>query len=224
MAKRHFTPHEQHAVYTVHGEKCYLCGALLTLKTMEVDHIIPESLLSNPTKLVEVLAAYGKPANFDLNSFENWLPACRQCNGKKLEKVFEPTPIVQLLLQNAAEKAAKAKDVHDRAIRDRDINKALNTLARANESGLLDDEAKEALRPLVDFHLLVRMPERVGQPLQITPLYRVLSEANGLRVVEGPFGVGGGPLEPSDAMRCPTCGFSAWNGARCAMCGEMSDD
>ncbi len=224
MSKHKFTPQEQHAVYTVHGEKCYLCGAVLTLKTMEVDHVIPESLLNDPARLATVLTSLGRPPRFALNSFENWLPTCRPCNGKKLAKVFEPAPIILILLQDAAAKAPKARAVHDKAVQDRDIHEAMNVLERANEIGLLDEEHKAAIRPLVEFHMLVREPELLGQPMLLTPLYRVLSETNGLRLVEGPFGTGGGPISPSDAMRCPNCGFSAWNGARCVVCGEMSDD
>src|SRR5688572_21907761 len=103
MAKHDFTPAERYAVWMVHGEKCYICTQPVDLKSMEVDHIIPESLLEDPDRLAEILTWLGRPEGFSLNSFANWMPACRPCNGKKADLIFEPTPLVQVLLQRAAE-------------------------------------------------------------------------------------------------------------------------
>ena len=108
MSAYTFGPAERAAIYSVHRERCYLCGKPLTLKTMEVDHIIPEALLLEPARLSTVLASLGRAPGFRLNSFENWLPACGPCNNEKGQMVFEPSPIVQVQLQKAA---AKAHDV-----------------------------------------------------------------------------------------------------------------
>ena len=87
MDKRRFTPFERLAVFVTHDEKCYLCNRPLDLLTMEVDHVIPESLQDNPKRLVEVVRLLGRPGDFDVNSYANWLPACRSCNGRKLAEV-----------------------------------------------------------------------------------------------------------------------------------------
>src|SRR5688572_29425581 len=108
MAKRDFNDEERYAVYTVHGEKCYMCGEPIDLLSMEVDHIIPEKCLDDPDGLAAILAGYGLPPDFDINSFANWLPSCKRCNNRKRDAVFNPTPMVQVELQRAADKAVEA--------------------------------------------------------------------------------------------------------------------
>jgi hypothetical protein len=227
MADYIFSPNERHAVFTVHGETCYLCGALLNMKTMEVDHIIPESLLKEPEKLANVLKLLGRPADFKVNSYANWLPACRSCNGKKRAKVFDPAPIVLILLQNAAEKADRAEKIAARTVADAELYEALNRIQRASKLGELKDDFKAAMKPLVEFQIAVREPELAKEPVRLTPLYEVISEGGGITIIRGPYGVGGRPSSPHahSSFDCPNCGsIAAWNGARCVICGEMSED
>jgi len=44
MAKYSFNSVERFTVYITYGEKCYICAAPVDLQSMQVDHIIPESL------------------------------------------------------------------------------------------------------------------------------------------------------------------------------------
>lgn len=224
MAKHSFTPLIRYAVYTIHGEKCYLCWKPLDLKTMEVDHIIPEKLLHDPGKLVRVLRDLGRPPDFNLNSYHNWLPACRSCNNRKSDLIFDPAPIILIYLQSAAAKAEKAEELVRETITQKEITKGLNLLLRADEAQVLDPDTISKLEPLVEFHRKKRLPETSADPIRLTPLYEVLREEGGVRVIQGPYGVGGGPINPSSSFICPYCGFSAWSGARCVVCGEMSDD
>jgi 5-methylcytosine-specific restriction endonuclease McrA len=206
MSKRKFTASERHAIFTVHGEKCYLNGCPLDLKTMEVDHVIPEALLNAPEKLDEVLRAFGLPPGFDLNCYANWMPACRPCNGKKLAMVFKPTPLIQLFLQTAAEKATEAAAMAAKTVADREINEALNVLERANEAGQLEDDVKSALRPLVTFQRAVRASDIAEEPIRLTPYYEVLIDDGLVKIVRGRSGVGGRPSNlrsPAD-FDCPS--------------------
>ena len=72
--KDKFSAAERAAVFTLPGEKCYLCATPLDLKTMQVDHVIPESLLADAKRLSAAIVSLGRPKDFDVNSFENWLP------------------------------------------------------------------------------------------------------------------------------------------------------
>ena len=47
LSKYSFGAEERYAVYTVHGERCYLCGKPIDFASMEVDHVIPGSLLGS---------------------------------------------------------------------------------------------------------------------------------------------------------------------------------
>lgn len=194
---------------------------------MEVDHVIPETLLNTPDRLKAVIKALGRPHDFDVNSYDNWMPACSSCNGRKLATVFEASPLIQLILQRAAERADKAKTLEVKTVSKREITKALSVLERAHEIGELDDELKTALQSLVTFQEDQRTPEMAGQTIRLTPLFEVLSEKDGWRIVRGPYGVGGRPVGPRvhNSFDCPNCGtVSAWNGVRCVICGEMNDE
>ena len=173
MADYKFSPNERHAVFTVHGEICYVCHCLLNMKTMEVDHIIPESLLKVPYRLNEILQMYGLPSDFDLNTYANWLPAFRACNGKKRAEVFDPTPIIQILLRNAREKAVQAAAIAAKTVSDAAFYKALNLIERASKLGQLKEDFRTAMRPLVDFQTAVREPQLINESIHLTPTYKV---------------------------------------------------
>jgi len=226
LAKYSFTPFQRYAVYTVHGEKCYLCSKPIDLKTMEIDHIIPESLLDDPDKLNSVLVEFGLPMDFNLNSYQNWLPACRSCNNEKSNRVFKPAPIILARLQHTADKSGDVAKLERETITKRKLSLAINTLERASELEEFSLETIGKIRPLIELHLSNRTPDLVDKPIKLTPLYTILSEDERMRVVRGPYGVGSGPTYPSpnSGFTCPSCGHAARNGARCVICGELSDD
>jgi hypothetical protein len=223
VSKRRFTPFERFAVYTTHGEKCYLCSVPLVLKTMEVDHVIPESLLDEPERLASVLKSLGRPETFDVNSFANWMPSCGPCNLKKLSIVFEPSLLMQIALQHAADKAAKAEATAKQIVSQKKKDEALNTLHRAKESGDLDDATRAAMEEIFTMQE-AREPDLVGKPMRLLPLYEVLSTEGGVQIVRGPYGIGGGPAGQVSSQYTCWCGSKYFNGARCVLCGDMSDD
>jgi len=224
MSTYKFSPAERAAIYSIHGEKCYLCGTPINLKTMEVDHILPESLIGKPEGMQAALNAFSLTTDFDINSFDNWLPACRPCNGTKKDLVFEATPIIQAQLQRAIAKAPTAKKLAAETVTKRKIANALNVLERAQDDGKLDAETIQTLFEFISQH---RQPDLEGKPILLTPLYEILSEQNGVQIVRGRYGVGGRPAaaHPDASFTCPNCGsIAAWNGARCVICGELSNE
>ncbi len=81
---------ERYAVFNVHHERCWICRNPVAFSAMEVDHITPESL-EGKQELPGILVQLGQPPDFNLNSYENWMPAHRGCNGRKGDTVVEPT-------------------------------------------------------------------------------------------------------------------------------------
>jgi hypothetical protein len=129
VSKYRFSPHERLAVYTVHGYRCYQCGTPVYLLPGIVDHVIPESL-EGTEDLANVLHELGRPPDFSVNSYENWMPCCSPCNGRKSDKVWESSPRVQLLLQDAAGKADLAREIEATSVARHTTSKAINTLER----------------------------------------------------------------------------------------------
>lgn len=68
---------------------------LVDLATMDVDHVIPEHLEQDPAKLAFVLAELGRLPDINVNSFVNWMPACKPCNIDKQGIVFDPSLLFQ---------------------------------------------------------------------------------------------------------------------------------
>jgi hypothetical protein len=165
-----FNDVERYAVYIVHGEKCYICREPIDLLTMEVDHVIPEWLLSQRVQLQGILNGYGLPENFDLNSYPNWMPSWRNCNSRKRGRVFNPTPRIQIELQMAAEKAPRAAALAADTVAKQTVTKAMNTIKRAHKDGTLTSEMLAELGPIVDLHLRTREPEMVREIFRLTPV------------------------------------------------------
>ncbi|MGY3326260.1 hypothetical protein [Pseudomonas sp. TE3911] len=142
---------------------------------MVVDHVLPEYLLGKPSLLDAAKTSLGLADSFEVNSFENWMPACSACNGTKSSIQFEPSLIVQVLLQKLAKKAGKARKLCEELISDRKVANALNVLERAQESGWkFEGTARDKLLVLLKFASL-RALVRNGQPLRLTPLFQLVT-------------------------------------------------
>jgi hypothetical protein len=194
--------------------------------TFQVDHVIPEHLADQPKELQSVITSYALPANFDLNSFENWLPSCASCNNQKRGAVFKALPIFSVQLQKASDKAGKARVLAAETRSKQQVSRAITILETANEKGTLGELHLSRLKPLVEYHNEHREQELAGTPIMLAPLLEVLSQDGELITVKGPHGIGVGKANPPSHgnFRCPSCGHSAWNGARCVVCGEQDDD
>lgn len=180
--------------------------------------------------LAAVLAELGLPADFEINSFANWMPAHRRCNREKSDTVFRPSPIIQIKLQSAADRAERAARLHDEYLSDRKISRAINILLAAQEMSGFAERHKRLLGRLVDRvereHEPNREVEERGKPLFLAPWLEIVHEDERWTALRGPGGlVGMRPkaeqLHPS--WDCPRCGVTGWNGARCITCGMLDD-
>ncbi|MCW5871834.1 MAG: restriction endonuclease [Candidatus Eremiobacteraeota bacterium] len=163
-------------MFTVHGERCYLCHRIITLGDFEIDHIIPESLKEKPPELNGLLNLLGLPQGFDIDSAENWLPACRGCNRYKRDSQFEPTPLVQLTLQNAAAKADEVRARTIKFVNDKTFEKLLAQLEGLKEAGKLSPEQAKLVIDVASKVQDSREPELSGQPIRMTPHFSVRTE------------------------------------------------
>jgi hypothetical protein len=222
-------PHVRYAIFTIHGERCYQCSIPLDMTTLEIDHVIPRSLSNNNAKYLAALTALGRPKDFRLESYENWLPSCKRCNNTKRDLIWDPSLLAQQALQRAKEKASSVKQLAEDLVTKRSLSLAVNTIERARHDGQLVPNFIETIKPLLKLLLANRNPDCSNEPMRITPslsvpLLEVIREEGYFRVVKGQYGIGGGAINPSVSMQCPHCGYAAWNGARCVVCGMLSDE
>jgi hypothetical protein len=222
-----FSPQERFAVFTAHRERCYISHTSLTLLETEIDHVIPESLGGNSAELDRAVSLLGRPVDFSVNTPANWSPACRRCNVLKSDRLWDPSLLVQLHLQAAAERAPKVVELIHAQVTQREIGRALNLLERAAIERNQDVASIAGVRALLSAQRPFRDKDIRDSPLMIAPEYGVVTEGDGITVVRGPYGVGGRPSmpDPHSSFDCPNCGsLAAWEGARCVLCGMLSDE
>jgi len=226
MSAYQFSRAERYAIFTVHREKCWLCDEPLSLSEMEVDHIIPE-YLEGREDFGEIKVTLGLPDQFQLNSFENWMPAHSKCNRKKGSHIFKPTPQIQQFLEIATTRANRAFDLAEKYANERVIDRSIEAGLFAASEGRLDDGQIEKLKAVfAKFHENNRIEADRGKPVLLGPGLVLVAEREGFYYLRGPGGIvgarpKGGRLHPS--WDCPRCGFTAWNGVRCVICGQMDD-
>jgi len=97
MAKYQFFDIERMAIWQAHKRRCAYCGELTAFKDLQIDHILPESLLDNSDKLEEIKTEYGLDSEFDINNYYNWLPSCSKCNRTKSDRVYSKSGIFHFL-------------------------------------------------------------------------------------------------------------------------------
>jgi len=174
MAKKYqFKQAQRHAVYTAHNEKCYICGDMLTMQTVQIDHVIPESIADKAATLQAACNQLGRPEDFDVNSYENWLPACGRCNLQKRETVWKPSLQVQSALQQANDRADKARFIESELTSDRRLADAISKVLAAVEGDALTPEMLESLAPLVAFQAQNREDELAEEPIRFAPFLEV---------------------------------------------------
>ncbi|MFK7874242.1 MAG: hypothetical protein AB8B71_00470 [Paracoccaceae bacterium] len=219
---------------------------------MHVDHLIPEHLLGKPKELAKILHDYGLPDSFDLNDYENWLPACASCNQTKKSEPFEPTPIIQRYFSRARENAPEVRKLAQRTISNQKTGKALGTLQLAFEEGTISDVHRASFITLaeqfaVDMRISnpppppnvppsdkimtftenkPRPPKPDKQEFRISPFHTVLYENGAMKIVQAPYGIGYQPTDPKphSSFYCGHCSrLGPWQGARCMSCGCLCD-
>ncbi|MFU0506240.1 HNH endonuclease [Pseudaminobacter sp. NGMCC 1.201702] len=139
MAKTNFTQAQRYAIFTAHGEKCWICREPVSLAEMEVDHVIPESLAEHPA-LKNILKAMGLPEDFDLNSWANLRPSHRDCNRDKGAHRFKPSPMFIMILEKGIEKSDHVQELHDTFLSDRKLNTSFSRVLAAAQEGKLSPE------------------------------------------------------------------------------------
>jgi hypothetical protein len=80
----------RNTVYEKFGGRCAYCGEAITLKSMQIDHIIPKSYFLTTITAMEANVPNFKCPKFlihlkhtDVNHIDNLFPACKTCNSWK---------------------------------------------------------------------------------------------------------------------------------------------
>jgi hypothetical protein len=96
MSTQDFPDSFREALWETWSKRCFWGKQPLKFSQLEVDHIIPESLLKEPEKLKEVLQGARLPADFNVQGYGNLVPSCRSCNGTKSDIIFDSEQLILL--------------------------------------------------------------------------------------------------------------------------------
>jgi hypothetical protein len=112
---------------------------------LEVDHLIPESLMTDAHALQALLPRLGLPLDFDLRSLNNLVPTHRQCNRRKSDLVFSDSTL-RYYLELARARLPRVKEEIARITVQSTNERVLVYVADRIERGLLSrDEVLHAL-------------------------------------------------------------------------------
>lgn len=133
IKKYKFSAAQRYSVWLHHEKRCWFCSEPLSFVQVTVDHVVPETLLSEPLRLKKIINDYDLPKSFQINGYENWLPAHNHCNGAKSDKVFTMTPSYRPIFERLVQNAAKVKRTAEAIERNRSKAKVLTSLLAALE-------------------------------------------------------------------------------------------
>lgn len=137
MSKFRFTAAQRYAIWLHHGQRCWRCREPLRLAETTVDHVIPESILNTPELLAKIVLENGLPSAFQVNGYENWLPAHSHCNREKSNRLLRMSSadmiVFETLIGKGHDVARTATAVHNNSRKD----KLLAKIAHAIDAGSL---------------------------------------------------------------------------------------
>jgi hypothetical protein len=133
MSKYRFTSEQKFALWHVYDGKCAHCHEPIRLLDVTIDHILPEHLEEKPDELRALIARFNLGDNFSINEYCNWAPMHFGCNITKNASVFESAPYYIAIARN---KASYAIDEEQRAIKNKEFDKAFAIVAHGIKQGL----------------------------------------------------------------------------------------
>ncbi|MCM1991162.1 HNH endonuclease [Oceanirhabdus seepicola] len=120
-------PKLRYALWKTHDFREHYTGEPLDFRSLEVDHIIPESLSKNPQKLKDYLNLMDLDENFELNGILNYVPTNRFVNNRKNDELL-PSGVAALALNAARKKADKVLKIMELFDKDIKVNKVITQL------------------------------------------------------------------------------------------------
>jgi hypothetical protein len=143
VSKQRISDDKRWALWKAHRGRCPYCNEPVRLLDMQVDHVLPELLASDPARLASVKREYGLEDSFSLFDYDNWLPAHPACNRRKSGTV--PGRILALsLISIAKAKASLAREGEARLVGARRADDAVGKMIAAVQRGLISRQQVEA--------------------------------------------------------------------------------
>jgi hypothetical protein len=132
MNKYRFSETERAAIWTADARECFYERTPVRYRDVQIDHIVPESISEAELSKLRPLL----PAEFEINSIENWATCHQGCNRRKGKSPFE-TKTLLFYLDMARRRAPKVRELIREFGRARENDKLLSDMAVRIEQGHL---------------------------------------------------------------------------------------
>ncbi|WP_179953979.1 HNH endonuclease [Denitrobaculum tricleocarpae] len=139
MAEQKFNYFERRALWEAHDKRCAYCRDPISFAEMEVDHVLPESLLNDEAEWAHVREEQGLLRDFSLRGYENLQPSCRACNSRKRAEVF-PAGRTAIELGVTRKKKIIVEELVQRFRKADETDKLRFAIAGALGSGTISEE------------------------------------------------------------------------------------
>jgi len=157
MNRERISYDKRFALWRAHAGRCPYCGLPVRFLDMQIDHILPERLMSDPQQLARLKSEYVLEETFDLHDYGNWLPTHAGCNSRK-GAIVPDRNVALSWISLATGKAAQARAEEERYTRTLAADQVVGKLLAAVKRGRLTKEAvlaavamaPEPVRPAFD--------------------------------------------------------------------------
>ena len=220
MGKRKISNSERFAVWKAHDGRCFWCEAQLFFRDATVDHVLPESL--NVDRIESIKEDYALPGDFEINDFQNWVPAHNKCNQRKGARIYPASTALIYALERVGRLADTARKIEQRLRTETTVAESLTKVVDTIKN---DDEELDK-QIILDFAEQIRDLIEDDGSLPISERWEVVESNGELEVVSDGRMTGVRPTaaEPHPSWRCPNCGsHGPWNGVICLNCGSRSN-
>lgn len=159
MSRQQFDDLFKAALWETYEKRCFWQNEPIEFFELEIDHVIPESLLDKPDKLKELLQGACLPDTFNILGPENLVPSCSKCNGKKSALEMAPQHLI-FVTTLINKKLAALNDCLNAKKRHKSLEDVFLMIVRANADGkysVSDLCARLRDGGYIDFHF--RNPE-----------------------------------------------------------------
>lgn len=127
------------ALLKAHNYTCIYTNKIINENNVNIDHIIPQSLIKKPEKLMDLLSSLGLPSDFNLDSLDNFLPCHPSANRKKSDILFPKSTFLFYL--DIAQKKKPLVEKNLGEIRNKNsLAKAMNIIEQGFNNGSIDRE------------------------------------------------------------------------------------
>lgn len=137
MSKYRFNIIDRQAIYESHERKCFYCGEIVYFRELQIDHIIPETLLDKEDEYKALVKRLRLPNSFNINSFYNWVPSHSKCNNRKSGELFQDSAII-FYLDLARRKVATVLSLVKKINKRLESDKLLTTISFALAENLIE--------------------------------------------------------------------------------------